>query len=242
MRFITKCSEIYSLEFLFRMRFDIITLFPEMFSAIKEEGVIARAIKKSIISINEWQLRDFSENKYKNVDDKAYGGGAGMVMQVKPIRDCIKKIKEQEPETKVIYLSPQGEPLNQNLVEKLSSFESLTLLCGRYEGVDERIIENDVDLEVSIGDYVISGGELAAMVLIDSVSRRLPNVLGNKDSLSDSFVDNLLDYPHYTRPESIDGDFVPEVLLSGNQAKIDAWRLEQAKNKTRQKRPDLLSN
>ena len=224
------------------MRFDIITLFPEMFSAIKEEGVIARAIKQSIISINEWQLRDFSENKYKNVDDKAYGGGAGMVMQVKPIRDCIKKIKEQEPETKVIYLSPQGEPLNQNLVEKLSSFESLTLLCGRYEGVDERIIENDVDLEVSIGDYVISGGELAAMVLIDSVSRRLPNVLGNKDSLNDSFVDNLLDYPHYTRPESIDGDIVPEVLLSGNQAKIDAWRIEQAKNKTRQKRSDLLSN
>ncbi|MDB4822874.1 tRNA (guanosine(37)-N1)-methyltransferase TrmD [Candidatus Pseudothioglobus singularis] len=224
------------------MRFDIITLFPEMFSAIKEEGVIARAIKKSIISINEWQLRDFSENKYKNVDDKAYGGGAGMVMQVKPIRECIKKIKEQEPETKVIYLSPQGEPLNQNLVEKLSSFESLTLLCGRYEGVDERIIENDVDLEVSIGDYVISGGELAAMVLIDSVSRRLPNVLGNKDSLNDSFVNNLLDYPHYTRPESIDGDIVPEVLLSGNQAKIDAWRLEQAKNKTRQKRSDLLSN
>jgi len=224
------------------MRFDIITLFPEMFSAIKEEGVIARAIKKSMISINEWQLRDFSENKYKNVDDKAYGGGAGMVMQVKPIRDCIKKIKEQEPETKVIYLSPQGEPLNQNLVEKLSSFESLTLLCGRYEGVDERIIKNDVDLEVSIGDYVISGGELAAMVLIDSVSRRLPNVLGNKDSLNDSFVNNLLDYPHYTRPESIDGDIVPEVLLSGNQAKIDAWRLEQAKHKTRQKRPDLLSN
>lgn len=224
------------------MRFDIITLFPEMFSAIKEEGVIARAIKKSIISINEWQLRDFSENKYKNVDDKAYGGGAGMVMQVKPIRDCIKKIKEQKPETKVIYLSPQGEPLNQNLVEKLSSFESLTLLCGRYEGVDERIIKNDVDLEVSIGDYVISGGELAAMVLIDSVSRRLPNVLGNKDSLNDSFVNNLLDYPHYTRPESIDGDIVPEVLLSGNKAKIDAWRLEQAKHKTRQTRPDLLSN
>ena len=224
------------------MRFDIITLFPEMFSAIKEVGVIARAIKQSVISINEWQLRDFSENKYKNVDDKAYGGGAGMVMQVKPIRDCIKKIKEQEPETKVIYLSPQGEPLNQNLVEKLSSFESLTLLCGRYEGVDERIIKNDVDLEVSIGDYVISGGELAAMVLIDSVSRRLPNVLGNKDSLNDSFVNNLLDYPHYTRPESIDGDIVPKVLLSGNQARIDAWRIEEAKNKTKQKRPDLLSS
>ena len=224
------------------MRFDIITLFPEMFSAIKDEGVIARAIKKSIISIKEWQLRDFSENKYKNVDDKAYGGGAGMVLQVKPIRDCIKKIKERQPKTKVIYLSPQGEPLNQNLVVKLSSFESLTLLCGRYEGVDERIIENDIDFEVSIGDYVISGGELAAMVLIDSVSRRLPNVLGNKDSLNDSFANNLLDYPQYTRPENIDGEMVPDVLLSGNQAKIDAWRIEQATKKTIQKRPDLLSS
>jgi len=224
------------------MKFDIITLFPEMFSAIKEEGVISRALKNSIISIREWQLRDFSSNKYKNVDDKPYGGGAGMVMQVKPIRDCLAKIKEFEPDTKVIYLSPQGEPLNQKLVEELTKFDSLTLLCGRYEGVDERVIENDVDFEVSIGDYVISGGELASMVLIDAVSRRLDNVLGNKDSLNDSFADNLLDYPHYTRPESIDGDSVPVVLLSGNQAKIDAWRQEQAMKKTKQKRPDILSS
>ena len=224
------------------MKFDIITLFPEMFSAIKEEGVISRALKNSIISIREWQLRDFSSNKYKNVDDKPYGGGAGMVMQVKPIRDCLAKIKELEPNTKVIYLSPQGEPLNQKLVEELTKFDSLTLLCGRYEGVDERVIENDVDFEVSIGDYVISGGELASMVLIDAVSRRLDNVLGNKDSLNDSFADNLLDYPHYTRPESIDGESVPEVLLSGNQAKIDAWRQEQAMKKTKQKRPDILSS
>ena len=223
------------------MKFEIITLFPEMFSAIKEEGVVARAIKKSIISICEWQLRDFSSNKYKNVDDKPYGGGGGMVMQVKPIRDCIAKIKKQNPETKVIYLSPQGQKLNQNLVEKLASFDSLTLLCGRYEGVDERIIENDIDYEVSIGDYVISGGELAAMVLVDSVSRRLPNVLGNQDSLKDSFTNNLLDYPHYTRPESVDGQSVPDVLLSGNQAKIDAWRHEQSIEKTNQKRPDLLA-
>ena len=223
------------------MKFDIITLFPEMFSAIKEEGVISRALKNSIISIREWQLRDFSSNKYKNVDDKPYGGGAGMVMQVKPIRDCLAKIKELEPDTKVIYLSPQGKPLNQKLVEELTKFDSLTLLCGRYEGVDERVIENDVDFEVSIGDYVISGGELASMVLIDAVSRRLDNVLGNKDSLNDSFADNLLDYPHYTRPESIDGESVPEVLLSGNQAKIDAWRREQAIKKTKQKRPDILS-
>ena len=224
------------------MKFDIITLFPEMFSAIKEEGVISRALKNSIISIREWQLRDFSSNKYKNVDDKPYGGGAGMVMQVKPIRDCLAKIKELEPDTKVIYLSPQGQPLNQKLVEELTKFDSLTLLCGRYEGVDERVIENDVDFEVSIGDYVISGGELASMVLIDAVSRRLDNVLGNKDSLNDSFADNLLDYPHYTRPESIDGESVPEVLLSGNQAKIDAWRQEQAMRKTKQKRPDILSS
>jgi len=223
------------------MKFEIITLFPEMFSAIKEEGVVARAIKKSIISISEWQLRDFSTNKYKNIDDKPYGGGGGMVMQVKPIRDCIAKIKEHTPETKVIYLSPQGQQLNQSLVEKLASFNSLTLLCGRYEGVDERIIENDIDYEVSIGDYVISGGELAAMVLIDSVSRRLPNVLGNQDSLKDSFTDGLLDYPHYTRPEIVDGQAVPEVLLGGNQAKIDTWRHEQSVEKTNQKRPDLLT-
>ena len=224
------------------MKFDIITLFPEMFSAIKEEGVISRALKNSIISIREWQLRDYSSNKYKNVDDKPYGGGAGMVMQVKPIRDCLAKIKKLEPETKVIYLSPQGQPLNQKLVEKLAKFDSLTLLCGRYEGVDERVIENDIDYEVSIGDYVISGGELASMVLIDAVSRCIDNVLGNKESLNDSFADNLLDHPHYTRPKSIDGESVPEVLLSGNQAKIDAWRLEKAIKKTKQKRPDILSS
>ena len=223
------------------MKFDIITLFPEMFSAIKEEGVISRALKNSIISIREWLLRDFSRNRYKNVDDKPYGGGAGMVMQVQPIRDCLAKIKELEPETKVIYLSPQGEPLNQKLVEKLAKFDSLTLLCGRYEGIDERVIENDIDYEVSIGDYVISGGELASMVLIDAVSRRIDNVLGNKDSLNDSFTVNLLDHPHYTRPESIDGESVPDVLLTGNQAKIDAWRREQAIKKTKQKRPDILS-
>ena len=221
------------------MKFDIITLFPEMFSAIKEEGVIARAIKKSIISITTWQLRDFSLNKYKNVDDKSYGGGAGMVMQVQPIRDCIIEIKKQNPKTKVIYLSPQGNKLDQDLVEKLTTYDSLTMLCGRYEGIDERVIENDIDYEVSIGDYVISGGELAAMVVIDTISRRLPNVLGNEDSLKDSFTDNLLDYPHYTRPEVVDGHSVPEVLLSGNQAKIDAWRLEQSIKRTKQKRPDL---
>lgn len=222
------------------MKFDIITLFPEMFSAIQEEGVIARAMKKSLISINTWQLRDFSSNKYKNVDEKPYGGGAGMVIQVKPIRDCISKIKQSSPNTKVIYLSPQGKKLDQNMVEELATFESITMLCGRYEGVDERVIEHDIDFEISIGDYVISGGELAVMVLIDAISRRLPGVLGNEVSLKDSFTDNLLDYPHYTRPEVIDNQAVPKVLLSGNQAKIDAWQLEQSIKKTKQKRPDLL--
>ncbi len=222
------------------MKFDIITLFPEMFSAIKEEGVIARAMKKSLISINTWQLRDFSSNNYRNVDEKPYGGGAGMVIQVKPIRDCISKIKQSSPNTKVIYLSPQGKKLDQNLVEELATFESITMLCGRYEGIDERVIENDIDFEISIGDYVISGGELAAMVVIDAISRRLPGVLGNEVSLKDSFTDNVLDCPHYTRPEVIDNQAVPEVLLSGNQAKIDAWRKEQSIKKTKQKRPDLL--
>ncbi len=210
-----------------------------MFSAIKEEGIIARAIKKSLVSINTWQLRDFSSNKYKNVDDKPYGGGAGMILQVKPIRDCITEIKNSMPKTKVVYLSPQGRRLNQGLVDELIELESLTLLCGRYEGIDERVIENDIDLEISIGDYVISGGELAAMVVIDAVSRHLPGVLGNESSLKDSFKDDLLDYPHYTRPEVIDGQTVPEVLLSGNQAKINEWRSKESLKKTKEKRPDL---
>ncbi|HIB97013.1 MAG TPA: tRNA (guanosine(37)-N1)-methyltransferase TrmD, partial [Candidatus Thioglobus sp.] len=186
------------------MQFDVITLFPDMFSAITNEGVVARGIKKSLLNIDTWQLREFSQNKYRNVDDKPYGGGAGMVMQVMPIRSCIKEIRKKSPKTQVIYLSPQGQKLTHSLALQLSKLDSLTLLCGRYEGVDERVIEQDVDMEVSIGDYVISGGELAAMVLIDSVSRLLPDVLGNQDSLNDSFADGLLDYPHYTRPEEID--------------------------------------
>lgn len=224
------------------MRFDVITLFPEMFSAIKDEGVIARGIKKSLLSINMWQLRDFSDNKHRNIDDAPYGGGAGMVMQVKPIRNCITKIKQAKPQTKVIYLSPQGERLTHNLAKELSELNSITLLCGRYEGVDERVIEHDVDMEISIGDYVISGGELASMVLIDAVSRQIPGVLGNQDSLDDSFSKGLLDYSHYTRPEEIDGQAVPKVLLSGHQANIDAWRQSKAIKNTQKKRKDLLKN
>jgi len=224
------------------MNFNIITLFPDMFSAISGEGVIARAMKKSIVSIKTWQLREFSNNQYKNIDDKPYGGGAGMVMQVKPIRDCLSAIKKDSPETTVVYLSPQGKKLDQALVEELSSLSSITFLCGRYEGVDERVIESDVDMEISIGDYVISGGELAAMVVIDAIGRRLPGVLGNESSLQDSFSNTLLDHPHYTRPEVVDGQSVPEVLLSGHQAKIDAWRAQKSIEKTKLKRPDLLDN
>jgi len=222
------------------MHFDVITLFPEMFSAIKDEGVIARSIKKSLLSINTWQLRDFSDNKHRNIDDAPYGGGAGMVMQVKPIRDCINKIKQNNPKTKVIYLSPQGKKLSHNLAKELSTLDSLTLLCGRYEGVDERVIEHDVDMEISIGDYVISGGELGAMVLIDAVSRQIPGVLGNQDSLNDSFANGLLDYPHYTRPVVINDQVVPEILLSGHQANIDAWRQDQSIQNTQKKRKDLI--
>ena len=223
------------------MQFDVITLFPDMFSAITNEGVVARGIKKSLLNIDTWQLREFSQNKYRNVDDKPYGGGAGMVMQVMPIRSCIKEIRKKSPKTQVIYLSPQGQKLTHSLALQLSKLDSLTLLCGRYEGVDERVIEQDVDMEVSIGDYVISGGELAAMVLIDSVSRLLPDVLGNQDSLNDSFANGLLDYPHYTRPEEVDGQKVPEVLLCGHQAKIDAWRKDQALKNTQLKRQDLIT-
>ncbi len=224
------------------MRFDVITIFPEMFSAIKDEGVVARAEKQSLLSINTWQLRDFSDNKYKNIDDKPYGGGAGMVMQVKPIRNCLKSIKQKSPKTKVIYLSPQGQKLTHKLAVELSKLDAITLLCGRYEGVDERVIEADVDMEISIGDYVLSGGELPAMVLIDSISRQLPNVLGNSQSLNDSFVNGILDFPHYTRPEEIDGQKVPEVLLSGHQANIDSWRDKKSLEKTKQKRKDLIKD
>lgn len=222
------------------MRFDVITLFPDMFSAIKTEGVIARGIKKSLLSINTWQLRDFSKNKHRNIDDAPYGGGGSMVMQVQPVRDCITAIKHKTPKTQVIYLSPQGQKLNHKLAVKLSKLPAITLLCGRYEGVDARIIERDIDFEISIGDYVISGGELAAMVLIDSVSRQIPSVLGNANSLNNSFSQNLLDYPHYTRPKVIDGQKVPAVLLSGHQANIDTWRQNQALKNTEKKRSDLL--
>lgn len=210
------------------MIFNVITIFPQMFNAITSEGVIARAIKNNTIQLNLYQLRDFADNKYKNIDDAPFGGGGGMVMMVAPIRGCIREIKKTHPQTKVIYLSPQGKKLNHNLSVELSQETNLTLLCGRYEGVDERVIERDIDMEISLGDFVVSGGELPAMMLIDSVSRQIDGVLGNSNSLNDSFKEGLLDYPHYTRPQEIDGQKVPTVLLSGNDAKIKKWRENQA--------------
>ena len=224
------------------MRIDIITVLPELLKSPFEASILKRAIVADLVEVHFHNLRDYTTDNYKTIDDYQFGGGAGMVMQVKPIRDCLSKIKKNSPNTKVIYLSPQGRKLNQELVEELSELDSITFLCGRYEGVDERVIENDVDMEVSIGDYVISGGELAAMVLIDAISRRLPGVLGNESSLKDSFTNNLLDHPHYTRPEIVEGQSVPEVLLSGHQAKIDAWRLQQSIEKTKLKRPDLMND
>ena len=217
------------------MIFNAITIFPKMFDAIKNEGIISRAITKNIIQINTHQLRDFAINKYKNIDDAPYGGGGGMVMQVEPIRNCIKHIKAKNPDTLVIYLSPQGKKLDNKLVLDLAKKQNITLLCGRYEGVDERIIERDIDMEISLGDFVVSGGELPAMMLIDSVARQIDGVLGNKNSLNDSFQNDLLDYPHYTRPSEIDTQKVPEVLLSGDDKKIKQWRENQAQLATKNK-------
>lgn len=222
------------------MKFNIITLFPNMFKAIKEEGVISRAIKNNIINIDTYQLRNFSNNKYKNIDDKPYGGGRGMVMQVKPIRDCINKIKNNNKNTKIIYLSPQGKRLSHSLILELAKEKNITLLCGRYQGVDERVIENDIDMEISLGDFVVTGGELPAMLLIDAISRQINGVLGNEDSLNDSFATGMLDYPHYTRPQEIDGQKVPIVLLNGHDEEIKKWRKLKALTKTKNKRPDLI--
>jgi tRNA (guanine37-N1)-methyltransferase len=221
------------------MKIDIVTLFPEMFSAL-DYGIVGRAKKNAKISVAYWNPRDFTDDKTGRVDDRPYGGGPGMVMQVQPLRDTLKKIKETN-KGKIIYLSPQGKLLDQSALKYFATQKELVLISGRYEGIDERIIEHDVDEEWSIGDYVLSGGELAAMVMIDGVTRLLPDVLGDAESASqDSFSEALLDYPHYTRPEEIDGQCVPDVLLSGNHQAILKWRKEQALLKTTIKRPDLL--
>lgn len=212
----------------------IITLFPEMFKAITDFGVTGRAIKHNLLEVHCWNPRDFTHDKHKTVDDRPYGGGPGMLMMVQPLRDAIYAAKQGAGEgVKVIYLSPQGRKLDQSGVTQLAKYEKVILLCGRYEGIDERLIEAEVDEEWSVGDYVLTGGELPAMTLIDAVARFVPGVLGKQSSaLEDSFADGLLDCPHYTRPEVLDGTAVPDVLMSGNHAKIREWRLQQSLERT----------
>ena len=219
------------------MRFDVLTLFPEMFSSL-EESIIGKAREKGLIEINLINIRDFSKDKHKKVDDTPYGGGAGMVMMPDVVYDAYSSI--QNKNAKVIYMSPQGKVLNQEKVQELSKEESLILLCGHYEGIDQRVLDEIVDEEISIGDYVLTGGELPAMVLIDAVSRYVKGVLNDESTQEESFSNNRLEYPQYTRPEVFRGKRVPEVLLSGHHGNIKKWRDEQSLEITKIKRPDLL--
>ncbi|ABI72757.1 MULTISPECIES: tRNA (guanosine(37)-N1)-methyltransferase TrmD [Shewanella] len=222
----------------------VITLFPEMFRAVTDFGVTGRAVKNGLLEVQTWNPRDFTHDRHNTVDDRPYGGGPGMLMMVQPLRDAIHAAKAAAGDrAKVIYLSPQGRKLDQHGVTELAKSECLILVCGRYEGVDERIIQTEVDEEWSIGDYVLSGGELPAMTLIDSVARLVPGVLGKQASAEqDSFSDGLLDCPHYTRPEQLDGLDVPAVLLSGDHEKIRLWRLQQSIGRTFLRRPELFEN
>jgi tRNA (guanine37-N1)-methyltransferase len=222
------------------MHFDVITLFPEMFEASRK-GITGRAIERGQVELHLWNPRDYTHDVHRTVDERPYGGGPGMVMKVEPLRAAILDAKTAAPQSKVIYMSPQGRPFTQAAAQAMSAQPGVILLAGRYEGIDERLIEAYVDEEWSIGDYVLSGGELPAMVLMDTVIRLLPGVLGHEDSaVEDSHVDGLLDCPHYTRPEEIEGRAVPEVLLSGNHKAIREWRLMQALGRTWLRRPDLL--
>ena len=224
------------------MRFDVISLFPEMFEAMRY-GVTGRAIERGQATLALWNPRDYAEDVHRTVDDRPYGGGPGMVMMVEPLRRAIEDAKAAAPESRVLCLSPQGRRLDQSSVRAMALESGFVLLAGRYEGIDERLIDAHVDQEWSVGDYVLSGGELPAMVMMDAVIRLLPGVLGHVDSAEqDSYGDGLLDCPHYTRPEEIDGRTVPEVLISGNHELIRRWRLQQALGRTWLRRPDLLEN
>nr|WP_256670013.1 tRNA (guanosine(37)-N1)-methyltransferase TrmD [Pseudomonas sp. OIL-1] len=215
-----------------------------MFAALTDYGVTGRAVKRGQLSVAFSNPRDHAHDRHRTVDDRPFGGGPGMLMKVEPLLDAIEAIRQQAPTPpRVIYLSPQGQPLSQERAAELAQLESVVLLCGRYEGIDERIIERCVDEEVSIGDYVLSGGELGAMVLLDAMTRLIPGVLGHADSAAeDSFSEGWLDCPHYTRPEEFAGQRVPEVLLSGNHALIRRWRLKQSLGRTWQRRPELLED
>ncbi|OGX15352.1 MAG: tRNA (guanosine(37)-N1)-methyltransferase TrmD [Omnitrophica WOR_2 bacterium RBG_13_41_10] len=227
------------------MRIDIITIFPKMFAPVLDESIIKRAQNKSKVKIYIHDLRDYSQDKHKKIDDHPFGGGAGMVMRPEPIFRAVEKIKSQvaSPKSQVILLCPQGERLNQRLGQELAKYKHLILICGHYEGIDERVRKHLVNKEISIGDYVLTGGELPAMVLVDCLVRLLPGVLGDKNSLKfESFEGNLLEYPQYTRPATFKGKTVPAILLSGNHKKIEEWRKKQAVRITKLKRPDLLKN
>ena len=221
------------------MKFDILTLFPEMFENLKQ-SIIGRAIEKNIININLINIRDFSKDKHKKVDDTPYGGGAGMVMKPDVVYSAYNSIKDKN--ARVIYMSPQGKTLNQEKVEELSKEEHLVILCGHYEGIDQRVLDKIVDEEISIGDYVLTGGELPAMVLIDSVIRYVEGVLKEDSIKEESFSNGLLEYPQYTRPEVFEGEKVPEILLSGHHENISKWRKEKSLEITKKKRPELIKN
>ena len=220
------------------MKFDVLTLFPEMFESLNS-SIIGRAKEKNLIEINLINIRDFSKDKHKKVDDTPYGGGAGMVMMPDVVYDAYKSVEDKN--AKVIYMSPQGKKLTQKKVEKLAKQEHLIILCGHYEGIDQRVIDKIVDEEISIGDYVLTGGEIPAMVLIDSVSRYNSGVIAEESREEESFANGLLEYPQYTRPEVFEGVKVPEILLSGHHANIEKWRKEKALEITAKKRPDLLN-
>ncbi len=221
------------------MKFDVLTLFPEMFEPLKQ-SIIGKAVEKKLIDIHLVNIRDFSKDKHKKVDDTPYGGGAGMVMRPDVVYEAYQSVKQDQ--AKVIYMSPQGKKLNQQMVEKLSKESHLIILCGHYEGIDQRVLDEIVEEEISIGDYVLTGGEIPAMVLIDSVSRYVKDVIKQNSIQEESFSNGLLEYPQYTRPEIFQEKAVPEILLSGHHENIEKWRKEKSYEITKKKRPDLLKN
>lgn len=221
------------------MKFDVLTLFPEMFEPIKQ-SIIGKAVEKKLIDIHLVNIRDFSKDKHKKVDDTPYGGGAGMVMKPDVVYEAYQSVKQDQ--AKVIYMSPQGKKLNQQIVEKLSKESHLIILCGHYEGIDQRVLDEIVEEEISIGDYVLTGGEIPAMVLIDSVSRYVEGVIKQDSIQEESFSNGFLEYPQYTRPEIFQGKAVPKILLSGHHENIEKWRKERSLEITKKKRPDLLKN
>jgi tRNA (guanine37-N1)-methyltransferase len=223
--------------------FDVVTLFPEMFAAVSDHGITRRAREQGLWGLRLWNPRDFATDNYRTVDDRPYGGGPGMVMLAEPLEKAISAAKTNRPGAQVVYLSPQGRPLTHRRVLEMAASKGAILLCGRYEGIDERLIARCVDEEISLGDFVLSGGEIAAMALIDAVVRQVPGALNDADSaIEESFADGLLDCPHYTRPETYAGMMVPPVLLSGHHADIRRWRLKQALGRTWLRRPELVEH